>query len=95
MYLYQCLVLSPLGLQWSSRLQEALPRVEDEFEQGFVALSLMELLNQEKLHGSVVGLGQAVAWSHIHTYIYISVYTITCDTLCVCKMGYANFIGFS
>jgi hypothetical protein len=35
--------------------------VEDEFEQGFVALSLMELLNQEKLHGSVVGLGQAVA----------------------------------
>ena len=61
MYLYQCLVLSPLGLQWSSRLQEALPRVEDEFEQGFVALSLMELLNQEKLHGSVVGLGQVVA----------------------------------
>lgn len=29
-----------------------------------------------------------------YTHIYISVYTITCDTLCVCKMGYANFIGF-
>lgn len=30
-------------------IEEALPRVEDEFEQGFVALSLMELLNQQKI----------------------------------------------
>ena len=37
------------------------------------------------------------SYTHIYiyiSYIYISVYTITCDTLCVCKMGYANFIGY-
>ena len=77
-----CLI-SPWPFLWSSRLQEALPRVEDEFEQGFVALSLMELLNQEKLHGEPVGRLEGAVPVHsgyrllhkviycTHTHIYI------------------------